>query len=388
MVVYNTTDGTNGIVSAIDSDTVLSIVNAAGTALDLFPLGTEAYEVGDGDYPSTATHVDFFDGRFVANDPTTSGRFFASASYQGYNWNSLEFATAERSPDELQALVVSNRIMWLVGTHTSEPWYNSGAADFPYEPIQSGFSQWGTIAPYSLLEIAGMVFWLSQNDEGQGMVVATQGNTPQAISTGEIAVEISKLSTITDAYAWAYQCQQHSFYVLNFPTAEKTFVYDIAMQEWHEWSSKTVGYHRSASHTFVYGKHLIGDPVTGKIYQLDWDAYTDNGDAITRTRRSLSVTGDDKEVIHDGVWIDIKEGCGTVANPSPQLQLRWRDSNGVWSNYHPRSMGSQGERGIRCIWRNLGRSFDRVYEIQTSEPVNAVIIDAYAKIRANKREFG
>ena len=41
MIVYNTTDGTNGIVSAIDSDTVLSIVNDRGTALDLFPLGTE-----------------------------------------------------------------------------------------------------------------------------------------------------------------------------------------------------------------------------------------------------------------------------------------------------------------------------------------------------------
>ncbi len=344
-------------------------------------------QIADAQFPQTATHCAFMDGRFIVNDPATTGRFWISAAYDGTTWAALEFATAERSPDALQALIVSNRTLWLVGTHTAEPWYNSGAADFPFEPIQSGFSQWGTVAPFSLIEIAGMVFWLSQNDEGQGIVVATMGATPQAISSPEIAVEISNLSTLSDAYAWAYQYQQHAFYVLTFPSSQKTFVYDISNKEWHQWSSKTLGYHRSSTHTFVYGKHLIGDPVTGKIYYLDWNAYTDNGDAITRIRRSQSIHGDDKEVIHDGVWLDVKEGCGTVANPSPQIQLRWRDSNGSWSNFHPRSMGSQGERNLRLIWRNLGRSFDRVYEIQTSEPVNAVLVDSYAKVRVG-REFG
>ena len=344
-------------------------------------------QIADGDFPQTATHCAFFDGRFVVNDPAITGQIAISSSYDGTAWDATEVATAERSPDALQALVVSNRILWLVGTHTAEPWNNTGAGDFPYEPIQSAFSQWGTIAPFSLLEIAGMTLWLSQNDEGQGMVVASLGGTPQAVSSPEIAVEIAKLSVINDAYAWSYQYQQHAFYVLTFPTGEKTFVYDISLQEWHQWSSKTLGYHRSAAHTFVYGKHLIGDPVSGNIYELDWGVYTDNGDEITRTRRSQSIHGDDKEIIHDGVWLDTKEGVGTVAHPDPEIQLRWRDSNGSWSNYHPRSMGAQGERGKRLVWRNLGRSFDRVYEIQTSAPVNAVIIDSYAKVRG-AREFG
>ena len=46
-VVYNTTNNTLGLVGAIDSDTTLSIVNSdgSGIALDLFPLGTEAYAI-------------------------------------------------------------------------------------------------------------------------------------------------------------------------------------------------------------------------------------------------------------------------------------------------------------------------------------------------------
>ena len=334
------------------------------------------------------THVQFIDSYFVANDPSTSGRFYISSSYDGSDWDVLDFATAERSPDDLEGLVVSNRSLWLVGSKTSELWWNSGDATFTFAPMQQGFSQWGTIAPDSLLEISGTTFWLSKNEEGAGLVVATNGTTPSPVSSGEVAVEISKLTTLSDAYAWTYQYQQHSFYVLTFPTDGKTFVYDLSINEWHEWSSKTLGYHRSSNHIYVYNKHLVGDPSSGKIYELDWGTYTDAGDIITRVRRSKIIHGEDKELIHDGVWVDIKEGVGNSSSTDPQLQLRWRDSNGSWSNYHPRSMGKVGERGKRLIWRSLGRSFDRVYEITTSEPVNAVIVDAYARLRSNKRELG
>ena len=46
-IVYNTTDNTVAMVGAIDSATTLSLVNSdgLGVAIDLFPLGTEAYAI-------------------------------------------------------------------------------------------------------------------------------------------------------------------------------------------------------------------------------------------------------------------------------------------------------------------------------------------------------
>ena len=46
-IVYNTTDNTIALVGAIDSATTLSLVNSngLGVAIDLFPLGTEAYAI-------------------------------------------------------------------------------------------------------------------------------------------------------------------------------------------------------------------------------------------------------------------------------------------------------------------------------------------------------
>lgn len=388
MVVYNTTDSTQGVVSAVDSQTVLSIVDGAGTALDLFPDGNETYEVGEGDYPSTATHVAFMDSYFLANDPTNSGRFYISAGYQGWDWDSLDFATAERSPDELQALVVSNRHLILAGSKTTENWLNVGTnTDFPFEPQQSGFSQWGTIAPHSVLEIAGVVLSLSQNDEGVGQVIMSSGSNPQVVSTVGVAAEIAKLTELTDAYAWAYQHEQHTFYVLTFPTDARTFVYDLSTQKWHEWKTESTGYHRSTHHVYVFGKHLVGDPISGKVYQLDWSKYTDNGETIARVRRTAGVQMGDTAVRYYAVHADIKEGVGNSDVTNPQISLRWRDNNGAWSNRYSRSMGKQGEDQKRVVWRRLGRSYERVFEFRVTDPCNAVLIDAYGMVKQDAREM-
>ncbi len=342
----------------------------------------------DAQCPVNATHVVYMDTFFLVNNPEFSGRFNKSGGYDGTAWDGLEFATAERDSDELRAHVVANRQLWLVGEDTAEVWFNSGGADFPFEPIQSGFSQWGTAAAFSLVEVAGIIFWLSKNDEGQGIIVMATGMQPVAISSPEITTEISKFTTIDDAYGWAYQYQQHAFYVLTFPSEEKTFVYDILTQMWHEWNSKELGYHRGTTHTFIYDKHLVGDPTNGRIYALDWDKNTDNGDTISRIRRSRSIHGEDKAIRHEAVMVDIKEGVGDTTTPDPQILLRWRDNNGAWSNQHSRSMGKIGETNKKVIWRRLGRSRDRVYEIMITDPVKAVLIEGYARISADSREIG
>lgn len=45
----------------------------------------------------------------------------------------LNFATAERSPDELHQVLTFNEMFWLFGTKTTEPWVTTGSADFPMQ---------------------------------------------------------------------------------------------------------------------------------------------------------------------------------------------------------------------------------------------------------------
>ena len=54
---------------------------------------------------------------------------------------------------------------------------------------------------------------------------------PQVVSNRGIEQMINTFARIDDAIAYAYQKNGHSFYVLTFPTANKTLVYDASIQD-------------------------------------------------------------------------------------------------------------------------------------------------------------
>jgi len=372
----------NGTQIAIADGTHFYIWDSSGTP-DFKVITNAADPDYDADCP-IPTFVDIMDGYFIINDTSTTGRFYISSSYDGTAWDALDYATAERSSDDLQAIKVSNRVLWLIGTDSAEAWFNSGAT-FPFEPIQSGFSEWGTPAPHSVVEMAGSIFYLAQNQEGTGQVVMTSGLTPQVISTQAITSEISKLTTLSDAYGYVYQHGGHNFYVLSFPTDGHTFVYDLTTQKWHKWNSyATNGQHRSTCHVYIFGKHLVGDSESGRVFELDWDVYTDFGDTITRIRRSKSIHAEDIAIRHYSMWVDMEEGTGDYTTTDPQIMMRFRDDAGLWSNEKWRSIGALGKYRTRIVWRRLGRSRDRVYEIKITDPVKAVVLGAYIDVQGDR----
>ena len=64
----------------------------------------------------------------------------------------------------------------------------------------------------------------------------------------------------------------------------------------------------------------------------------------------------------------------------PQAMLRWSNDGGsTWSNEHWVKIGQEGKYKNRAIWRRLGWSRDRVFEVVVTDPVNAVIISANLK---------
>jgi len=355
-----------------------------------FCTSTAVTTITDADYPDTASQCVFFDSYFIVNDPTNIGRFYISDSYAtdaANSFSATSFATAERDPDGLVSIVANNRELWFIGEETAEVWYNSGALTVPFEPVQNAFSQWGCAAEYSTAEADGSVFWLSKNKQGQGQVIQTKGYNPTIISTDAIATKIAEMSVINDAFGYTYQAFRHTFYVLTFPTEAVTLVYDIATQAWHEWVSKDIGRHRGNSHSFFNGEHIIGDYTDGKLYKLDYDVYTDNGDVITRKRRSPHLHTDDKYAFHRSLRIDFKEGVGNGSETDPQAMLRFSDDGGhTWSNERWRSIGAVGEYKNKVIWRKLGRSDDRVYELTITDGVFAVVLDGYADIDTSGAE--
>jgi len=339
-------------------------------------------------FPGAVT-VGYLDGYFVFNEPN-SQKIWITALLEGTLIDALDFASAEGSPDQLVSLIIDHREAWLFGTNSIEVWYDAGTADFPLQRIQGAFNEIGCEAPYSVAKMDNGLFWLGSDARGHGIVYRANGYTGTRISTHAVEWQIQQYSSLSDAIGYTYQQDGHPFYVLIFPSANTTWVYDVATNAWHEragWDT-TLGAltrHRSNCQMSFNGETVVGDYTNGNIYAFDMDVYADNGvtQKWIRSWRALP-TGQNnlKRTAHHTLQLDCEAGVGLVTGQGsdPQVSLRWSDDGGhTWSNYHHVSMGKIGETFRRAIWRRLGMSLklrDRVYEVSGSDPVKISIMGA------------
>lgn len=333
----------------------------------------------------TADVVAFVDGYFVFNESGT-GRFRITDLY-ATTITGTDFATAEGSPDHLLALVTDHRELWLLGESSTEVWFDSGNSDFPFERIQGAFLEVGCAAPHSVVKLDGSVFWLGADERGQGIVLRAQGYQPRRVSTHAIEFAIGQYSRIDDAIAFGYQQEGHSFYVLTFPTADATWVYDASTGMWHERAWRDVDgalrRHRGNCHMAFDGRNLVGDWETGRIYALDLDTYTDDGAQIARIRQCPHASADLKRVFIAALQVDMETGVGLSSGQGsdPQAMLQWSNDGGfTWSSEMWTSFGRIGERRARARWRRLGNARDRVFRVTITDPVKIAIVGASAEL--------
>jgi hypothetical protein len=343
-------------------------------------------QITDPDFPG-AVRVGYLDGYFVFNEPD-SPRVWVTSLLDGLSVDPLDFASAEGDPDGLVSLIVDHREAWLFGTNSIEVWYDAGLPDFPLQRIQGAFNEIGCEAPYSVAKLDNGLFWLGSDARGRGIVYRSNGYSGQRISTHAIEWQIQQYGNLSDAIGYTYQQDGHAFYVLIFPTAQTTWVYDVATQAWHEragWSNGNFVRHRSNCQAVFNNQVIVGDFENGNIYAFDLDEYADNGEIQKwlRSWRALPPgTNNLKRTAHHSLQVDCEAGVGlnTGQGSDPQMMLRWSDDGGhTWSNEYWTSVGKVGEYYRRVIWRRLGMTLklrDRVYEISGTDPVKLAIMDA------------
>ena len=374
-----------GPVSMADNGTQLFV--AANGPSYIYNATTNAFQqITDPDFPGAVT-VGFLDGYFVFNEPN-SQKVWVTSLLDGLSVDPLDFASAEGSPDGLVALIVDHREAWLFGTNSVEVWYDAGNVAFPLQRIQGAFNEIGCVAPYSVAKLDNSIFWLGADARGRGIVYRANGYTGVRVSTHAIEWQIQQYGNLSDAIGYTYQQDGHSFYVLIFPTANTTWVYDAATQAWHEragWSNGSFTRHRSNCQMAFNSEVIVGDFENGNIYAFDLDDYSDNGQIQKwlRSWRALP-TGQNnlKRTAHHSLQLDVESGVGlNVGQGSdPEVMLRWSDDGGhTWSNYHTAKIGKIGEYYRRVFWRRLGMTLklrDRVYELSMTDPVKTAIMGA------------
>lgn len=376
----------DGPVSMANNGTQLFI--ACNGPSYIYNTSTLAFQqITDPDFPGALT-VSYLDGYFVFIEPN-SQRVWVTSLNDGTMIDPLDFASAEGDPDGLVSSIVDHSEVWLFGTNSVEVWYNSGAADFPLQRIQGAFNEIGCAATFSVAKLDNGLFWLGADARGKGIVYRANGYTGQRISTHAVEWQIQGYANIDDAVAYTYQQDGHSFYVLNFPSANATWVYDVATGAWHERAGFDNGIftrQRGTCQASFAGDILVGDYQNGRVYAYDINYHQDydRPQRWLRSWRALPTNANNfKRTAQHSLQIDIESGVGldgTVQGSDPQIMLRWSDDGGhTWSNEHWAEMGKLGRYNTRVFFRRLGMTMklrDRVYELSGTDPVEINIMGA------------
>jgi hypothetical protein len=444
--------------------------------------------------------VGYIDGFFIAL-LTNSNQFQWSQLLNALVWDPLNTQKVSVFTGNVLSMIVDHREIWFFGERQTQVYYDSGSLNV-FDIVPGGFIEAGIFAPQTVVRLDNTLLWIGGDERGAGIAWRAQGYTPSRVSNHAVEFAwqgyLKKFgpSGLNDAVAYSFQDQGHSFWQIYFPKANATWVYDVATGQWHErgaWIAATGMYvaHHSQVHTFNFGKHLVGDWASGKIYDMSIGYFDDDGQPLRRVRRAPSIQNERNWQFHNQLEVYLEAGLGPIppfvggsssflssfvlldagsqqrqvtitdggllqntivvgqvpttlflndsvlANTSyqvkinagglftttvvtfnpvyplsfpmatvpsllnssiqisngllqtmagttpgrdPQANLRWSDDSHTWSNSYAMDCGQAGQYLKRVIWRRLGRSRGRIYELSVSDPIPWRIVDAYIDI--------
>lgn len=289
--------------------------------------------------------------------------------------DALDFASAESAPDDLVRAFADHGDLFLFGTSSIEPWTNTGAADFPFERQGSTRVERGLAAAHSVAKCDNSVFFLADDL----IVYRLDGYSPVRVSNEGVEFSIGRMDRVDDAIAFTYDQEGHKFYALTFPTANVTWVFDVATQLWHERCSQssTDKAWRARSYMKLGNRHLIGDATSGKLLELRTDLYDEDGDELVAQHVMPPAWDAMRMLEHAQFELIMEVGVGLEDGSDPQAVLEWSDDAGrTYGSQMQRSVGKVGQYAGRVQWNRLGSSIVRHYRITMTDPVKRVWIGA------------
>ena len=361
-----------GIVSFATDGTVLIMANGAQMVhTNLSTLTTMA----DAQAPTAVTHVAFLD-RYILAMSETAINFSDVGDYSA--WVALDLFQAEGQPDNNVAMMEGFREIIVLGRRSVEFFINDGQT--PFSRLEGASQPYGCGAPYSLCQVGGTWIWLDHNRR----LVSMTGRQVTPVSNPYERV-IQRYTNVDDAVGYTVSIDGYPLYVLNFPTARQTLVFNYQTQKWSKWGywNSASGIHeRYRGQAYCYARkwnfHLVGDWQNGKIYKADRSTFTDN----TANLRTLIRTGH----ISHGTEISkrshilrlrVKRGAGNASVSDPQLMMRRRVNNGAqWENERWASLGQVGQHELHLEFRRNGVYRTCQYEFSHSDASDFVLVGA------------
>jgi hypothetical protein len=360
---------------AANGDRIVVIEPRHVTTGDIIDSGG-AYLLPDGDAPAVVTHITALDKYLIANEAGTD-RFHWSSVSNPQTWAG-DFASAENQPDGLLALHSAGPFLYLFGSNSIEFWRDDGVT--PFVPDVQNAIATGTIAPGSVTNCDGVFYFLDQSKQAVRLV----GTTVQPLNP-VLNRHIQSFGIVNDALGSYLRIAGRLFWLLTFPSAGKTIVYDIISGLWSQWGSWDIvaaGY--DAFNMLSYAQcdpwgFTVAAGQEGAIYKISDDAYDDNGNLLRTMVRTPQIDHgtSGRRKFSKRLIFRLKRSNLLRAEPQTEplrLTVRWRDNGSTsWQPERTIELQNAGDTMYRGEMRRLGQYYSRQYEIVLQSKIPAVL---------------
>ncbi len=352
-------DGTNGYTYNIDTSTA-------------------TFPIADTDFPQDAIDITSQDDyTMVAN--ASSIKWNLSNLADTTTWAALDFASKISRPDNLVSLLSHKSRLWLFGNRTIEVWYNSGNADFPFEKVGDVLLNYGLAAKEAKVMCNDTLFVLTQSENGGYQFMQFVDFTPQRLP-GTLAREaqVKAMTTVNDCRAYAYSIDGHDFIDWQFPTEGVTFTYDVTTGVWldrQSYNGASYGRFLGNCHAFCYGKSLIGDYNSGKIYTQSTSVFQENSVQIRRMFVSPPLYKDGKRIYIHRLQIDVETNVGSSKTFTLEVS---NDSGRTWETTDTFTVPS--DNTTQLYTTSLGSDFNWMFRISTTDNYKFMLLGVIVEL--------
>ena len=333
------------------------------------------------------TSVTIINSQFIY---TTEDLSFISQPNLPEKLSGLDAIGAESSPDKLVRDYAFNQTIYRFGTRTTEPWYNSGVGQPPIDRLEGQQFSVGLSAINSVAHTDNALYWLGDDNA----IYRVSGNQYDRISDDCLSNTIESMSVKNDAIGYTVTLQGQDFYIITFPSADKTFLINekLGKQGWSQLTSGTKGRRYSVTDSVqAYGKTYVASG--GKFLSLERDEYTQDTDTILRKRTTGEFTCKDFGLNNDSMvmsrlTLDVEQGVGLVSGQgeTPKIMVEVSiDGGRSFPHVSWMDVGRLGDYTLRTEVDLMARGQSFIFRLNMSDPVPLTIKGAYLKVKGAAR---
>jgi hypothetical protein len=215
--------------------------------------------------------------------------------------------------------------------------------------------------------------WLGSNDIGNnGIYLLSDGMNCTRVSTPEMEREIATFSSLDDCSAQIWSQEQHTFAVFSFPSAGKSYCYDIIEGTWSERCSldeqnnKVLWRYNFAC---LSSEGDIWQSFDGGIAKQVNDYWLEHdGTPILRLRRGGVIQTNYENFVINSIEVMTNNGQYEHID-NGKLMMRYSVDGGTWTDSEIVDIGAVGNYDYDCVFYNFGLGKCFTIELSNSQNI-------------------